>query len=138
VIIMWPVVEPQDVADRWRPLTPAEETVAATRIKDAEAELREQLRLRGLTAPPTFDTTGESDDWEQRYVSTVADSVRRFLANTEGVLEETERLDDWSRTIRRDSAVSAGLIYVDDAAVDRLVPTRRRRRGAFTIALGTT
>lgn len=136
---MWPETDPADIADRWRPLTPAEETVAATLIKDAEAELIEQLSLRGLTAPPTFDTVPESERWERRFISTVADMVRRSITgDPDGWTTVTERLDDWSETKTRDASVQSWTVFVDDDAVDKLIPNRRRRRGAFSVRLGQT
>jgi len=126
----WPTVAPADIASRWRPLTPDETTVAETRILDATAELQMQLRMRGVLEPL------DDEPWQRLYVRTVADMVRRYLMNPEAWLEETTRLDDWSETRRRDSAVSAGLIYVSDDELDKLVPGMRRKRGAFTARLG--
>lgn len=138
----WPTVLPSDIVNRWRPLSASESTVAATRIGDAEAELRRQLRLRGLTEAPTwgtgvFDTVEEATDWQKLYVSTVVEMVRRFLMNTEGWTEEREEIDDYGRTRRRDASMGTGSVSVLDSEVVKLIPTnRRRRRGAFSVKLG--
>ncbi len=129
---MWPTVTTDDVANRWRPLSPAEAVVATARISDAEDELQYQLSLRGMTQPLT------DARWVRRYKRTVSDMVRRYLLNPEAWLSESVQIDDYMKTRRRDSAVSAGLLYVTDEEVDTLLPKPRRRRGAFTIRLGQT
>ena len=126
----WPDVTASDIADRWRPLTDAEQTVAEKRIGDAEAELIMQLGLRGVTEPPA------GEQWEQVYVATVAEMVRRFLMNPEGWLQESVAIDDFRRDRRRDSVASSGLVYVTEGELAKLLP--RRRRGAFSIRLGAT
>lgn len=131
---MWPEVTVEEIVKRWRPLTDAEETVAAARIADAEDEIQIRLREVGVTEPPAGD-----DLWVSVYKRTVAEAVRRYMLNPEAMLEVTERLDDWSETRRRDSAVSSGLLYITDDEIAGLLPsTRRRRRGAFNIVLGSS
>lgn len=128
----WPTVAVSDITNRWRPLTPEEAAIAPTRLDDAEVELQYQLRLRGvLGAPVPTDAL-----WEKIYVRTVADMVRRYLLNPEAWLEETERIDDYGSTKRRDSAVSAGLIYVSDDELSKLLPIEDQPRGAFSIVMG--
>lgn len=136
---MWPTVQAQDIADRWRPLSAAEKTVATTRIADAEAELRTQLRLRGVSSTPSLELSAAVAEWEQTYIATVVEMVRRYLLNTEAWLEVREAIDDFDQTKRRDSAVSAGLIYVSDAELAKLLPAPERpKRGAFSIRLGSS
>lgn len=134
----WPTVTADDVESRWRPLTEAERTVATTRITEVEAELRRELRLHGIYGSPVDLPQDEIAEWNVLYVGVVADVVRNSLINPEGWLEEREELDDFARTRRRDSAVSAGVGYLTDDAIARLLPRRRRPRGAFTIRLGQT
>lgn len=126
----WPDVTADDIAARWRPLTPAETTVAETRIGDAEAELILQLSLRGVTEPV------DDERWRSVYVSTVAEMVRRYLLNPEGWSSESVAIDDYREDRRRDKAEPTGSIYVTDAEIGKLLP--RRRRGAFSIRLGQT
>ncbi|MEV8023393.1 hypothetical protein [Microbacterium sp. NPDC080220] len=127
---MWPSVVVEDLEDRWRKLTDDEKPVAEARLGDAEAEVQYQLQQRGVLDPPTDPL------WETLYVATVVEMVRRYLGNTEGWLEESEAIDDYRLTRRRDSAVSAGAVYVTDAEIEKLIPRRRRKRGAFSIVLG--
>lgn len=129
--VSWPTVTREAIESRWRGLTAAEGTIVAQRIEDAEAELQYQLRLRGFASPPVDDAA-----WDTIYEATVAEMVRRYLLNPDGWLQESEAIDDYRRDRRRDSAVSSGLLYVTDAEVSKLLP--RRRRGAFTIRLGTS
>lgn len=129
---MWPPVTVADLTSRWRELTAEERPVAEKRLEDAEAEVQYQLQQRGVVEPPTDPL------WQKLYVSTVVEMVRRYLVNTEGWLEESEAIDDYRLTRRRDSAMSAGAVYVSDAEIEKLVPRKRRERGAFTIVLGSS
>lgn len=128
---MWPPVTVADLTSRWRELTADEQAVVATRLGDAEAEVQYQLQQRGVVEPPTYTL------WRKLYVSTVVEMVRRYLVNTEGWLEESEGIDDYRLTRRRDSAVSSGRVYISDDEIAKLVPRKRPRRGAFTIVLGS-
>lgn len=136
----WPTVQVQDVVDQWRALSTEETAVATKRLPSAEAELRMQLRLRGVDGTPSY--AGEPDageqiaDWEALYVTTVVDVLRNYLVNTEGWSEETERIDDYAITKRRDRATATGRMFVTDDQVSKLVPRARRRRGAFNVVLG--
>lgn len=130
---MWPEVTVEEVESRWRELSDAEKVVAQARITDAEVEVQLALRERGVLAPPEGDAL-----WEKTYVRVVADMVHRYLLNPEAWLEETEKIDDYGVTKRRDSAVSAGLLYVSDDEIAKLLPRVRRKRGAFTVVLGSS
>lgn len=134
----WPTVLPSDVAARWRPLTTAEQAIAATRIAEVEAELRRELRLYGIFGSPTDLPAEEIAEWDILYVGVIADVVRNSLINPEGWLEVREELDDFARTRRRDSAVSAGIGFLTDDAIAKLLPRRWRRTGSFSIHLGQT
>lgn len=134
----WPNVQLSDLVDRWE-LPPEKTATATTRLEDAEAELRRELRLHGITGTPSFGTTEEERDWERLFTATVVESVRRYLVNTEGWVEETEALDDFRLTRRRSNNASTGLVFVDEDQVLKLLPDvarRARRRGAFNIHLG--
>lgn len=134
---MWPTVTPQDVADVWRPLTSAEETVAMNRIVVVEAELRRELRLHGVMPPtvgdPGYPTGQDVDDWSTLYVAAVVNAVKRGLQNPEGFLEESEQIDDYQWTGRRDKTTSTGEGYLADDDVAKLMPPVRPTRGAFSI-----
>lgn len=132
----WPDVTAADIEGRWRDLDTDERAVAGKRIGDAKAELNRELRLRGVTGTPTLPTSEETDEWELLYTATIVEAVRRYLANPEGWLEEREAIDDADFTRRRDKSMSGGLVWIDPADVDSLIPRPRPKRGAFTIALG--
>lgn len=137
----WPEVNDSDLTSRWRVLKRNEAAIAPDRIRDAEAELRRELRLHGVTGTPTFDTAEEREEWEQLYTATVVESVRRYLINTEGWVEETDAIDDYRRTRRRGTDAPTGLVYVDENQVLKLLPNAvraLRRRSSFSIHLGQT
>lgn len=140
----WPDVTPSDVENLWRPLTDDEANVAAARIAIVEAELRSELRLHGFTGTPVAGTAGwetpeQVAEWGTLYAGIVADVVRESLRNPDGWAEETERIDDFVQTRRRDPDASNGVASVISAdGVARLLPKFRRRRGAFSIRLGQT
>ncbi len=129
---MWPPVTVAELSSRWRELTAEERPVATKRLEDAEAEVQYQLQQRGVVEPPTDPL------WQKLYVSTVVEMVRRYLVNTEGWLEESTAIDDYRETRRRDSSVSSGRVYIAEDEIAKLVPRARRRRGAFSIVLGST
>lgn len=120
----WVAVDVSAISDRWRPLSLAEMMVGQTIIQDAQDILEEALESVGVTGPPPGN-----ERWIRSFTRVVGTMARRVMQNPEGLLSET--IDDY--TYRRDAAVSAGHLYVSDAERDSLIPTRRRRRGAFTI-----
>lgn len=128
---MWPDVEVSKIEGGWRPLSDAEKIVAGNRIEDAETELQFQLRQAGVLSPPAGDEL-----WAKVYVNTVAEMVRRYLLNPDAWLSESEKIDDYATERRRDSAVSSGLLYVSADELAKLMP--RRRRGAFSVVLGSS
>ena len=134
---MWPTVTPSDVADMWRPLTADEESVAGNRITVVQAELRRELRMRGVVPPavgdPGYPVQEDVDDWAVLYVAAVASAVKRGLQNPEGFLEESEQIDDYQWTGKRDSATSTGEGYLSEDDVLRLLPPVYRPRGSFSI-----
>lgn len=130
---MWPTVTVGDVEKRWRPLSDAEKIVAEARIEDATTELQYRLREQGV------NEASPDELWQLIYTRTVADMVHRYLLNPEAWSTVTEAIDDWSQTKRRDSTVASGLLYVTDEEIAKLIPLgMRRRRGAFSVTLGTT
>lgn len=119
-----------DIANRWRELTPEESAIIDTLIEDAQDILDEALELRGILLAP------DSERWQRAYVRVVASMVKRVLQNPEGYLSTAFTIDDYRQEYRRDSAVSAGVLYLSDLELSGLIPGARRSRGAFTIVLG--
>ena len=125
-----PLAKADDVANRWRPLTPGETAIIDTLIADAQDILQDELEARGL------DKTPDDARWSRSFIRTVANMVKRVLQNPEGYLSTAFTIDDYREEYRRDSAVSAGALYVTDAEALGLMPIARKARGAFTIILG--
>jgi hypothetical protein len=123
----WQTVKPEDVQNRWRVLDADELRIAPTLIADAQDMLEVAAEAVGTTEPVVLG----SERLQRAYVRVVASMVARVLKNPEGLLTETED----AYTYRRDSAVSAGILYVSAEEVGSLTPTPVRRRGAFSITL---
>lgn len=64
--------------------------------------------------------------------------VLRVLNNPTGVLEKTEAVDDYSGTLRYDSTVSTGALYLTDAERDLLGLGDGSSGDAFTIRAPAT
>ncbi len=62
--------------------------------------------------------------------------VIRYLQNPQGWAEETEAIDDYRVTKRRGNGTAPLGVFVTDDELGRLLPVRRRHRGAFSIHLG--
>lgn len=106
-----------DVADGFRALTDAEDSVAQTLLERAERLLIG--RIPTLAARVTAETLDV-----QTVIDVEAAMVERVLRNPDG--KKQEAIDDYSWT--RDNAVSAGLLYVTEDEIARLLPTRARAR----------
>lgn len=124
----WVGVSDQDIVSRWRPLTPEEASIVDQVIEDAQDILETEAEDAGFSP---IDESNPGDARRARaYRRAVASMVIRVLKNPDGLLSET--IDNY--TYRRDSAVSAGVLYVADDELARLRPaTTRPRRGAFSI-----
>jgi hypothetical protein len=95
-----PLATPEDVADTWRPLTPAETGRVMSLIEKASAKLRHECPFDidervGLfstdpTAPTALDPLVVAD--------VVATIVKRFLANPEGFASTSEGDGPFSRS----------------------------------------
>jgi hypothetical protein len=116
-----------DLADRWRPLTADEETVAQALLDDAWAVLLAQVP--GIEARLEAGTLSEA---LVRKVETAM--VLRVLRNPEGWRQWS--IDDASFT--RDQSLSAGLLYLAPGESAELapVPSSSASRGAYIISFG--
>jgi hypothetical protein len=124
----WVDVSEQDIESRWRPLTPDEQSVVEQIIADAQDILETEAEDAGF-APVNIEDPADLRR-ARAYTRAVANMVIRVLKNPDGLLTET--IDNY--TYRRDSAVSAGILYVADDELARLRPSAARpRRGAFSI-----
>lgn len=108
---------PADIEARWRPLTPAERSVAATYLDDAWWLL--------LARRPTLEADMESSTvLVGNVVRVLASMVLRVLLNPEGKSEES--IDDYR--YRRDALVSSGVLHVTDDELGTVTPFSARRR----------
>lgn len=128
----WVDVTKDDIVKRWKPLTPAQEVIAATRLPDATNLIELALEDRGIREAPT------DERWQRLYAATAADMVIRYMQNPDGILSEAVTLDDFREERRRDSTTSTGRVYLSLDELAALIPRRKRRRGAFSIALGNS
>lgn len=110
-----------DIADRWHPLSSAEQTVANALLDDAWAYLTADLstldaRLTAVEVNPAV------------VVAVVCSMVLRVLRNPDGKVQES--LDDYA--YRRADAVADGVLYATPDELDRLSPVGSSTN-AFTI-----
>lgn len=113
----------QDIADRWRPLTDDEATVAHAVLGDAWTLLKHRvptLEDRLDADPATLD--------EALVVMVLVSMVLRVLRNPNGIRQES--IQDYSYS--RDADGASGLLSVSDSEFDLLVPAGAES-GAFTI-----
>lgn len=114
-----------DVAARFRDLTPTETLYAGTLLGDAWALL---LGRRPNLEQDVTDGTVTTAN----VVRVLASMVVRVMRNPDGYLQES--IDDY--TYRRDAAVSAGLLHVTADELADLSPGRRRRRSVRLVIYG--
>jgi len=104
------IATPQDVADRWRTLTPDEISLAAALLGDASAILRAQY--------PGIDAQIATDpDLAANAITVVAGMVKRamILGDNEGVRAETQGAGPFSFTRQYQSAANALSLNDNDA-----------------------
>lgn len=104
-----------DVADRWRPLSDAQEAVAQTLLDDAWAMLKRHATRRGTDIEDEITT---DVDLRLGVVRILATAVLRVLKNPEGKAQES--IDDYSYT--RNSGVAGGSLEFTDDELDDLLP----------------
>jgi hypothetical protein len=123
---MEPFAEPGDIANIWRPLTQAEQTIAEYLLEQASDLLR--IQVPNIDALIAADGTGLK---AARAKAVVVNAVKRVLSNPDGLLQE--QIDDYSW--RRDSAVSSGALYLDAGDLAGLAP-RSRKWGTMQLRAG--
>ncbi len=112
-----------DIADRWRPLTDDEATVAVAVLGDAWALLKHRIP----TLEARLDAVPATLDAGLVRIVLVA-MVLRVLRNPNGIRQES--IQDYSYS--RDAEGASGLLSVSEAELDLLVPSGTES-GAFTI-----
>lgn len=119
----------EDVADRWRPLSTAEQTLATTRIADASALLR--TRIGDIDARIAADSTG---NLAATVRSKVVDVVVRFLQNPNGAKQLQETIGPRSYGMTFEGRATG--IFFTDEELASLRPSAAVDRSST--ALGTT
>lgn len=117
--------DPTAVSSRWRPLSDAEALIVPQKLTDAALILAAQVP--GLVARVA---AGEVSPALVKQVQ--AEMVLRVLKNPDG--KRQEAIDDYSWT--RDSALSAGALYVTAAEVTLLSPATELRVGTIRLGAG--
>lgn len=105
----------KDVADRWRPLTTAQTTVADSRLEDASALLRlafPDIDTRAAAKPPLAALAK----------SRVVDAVIRVLRNPDGAKQVQETIGPRSYGLTFPDGTPTGVFFTDDE-LDPLRPT---------------
>lgn len=115
----------QDVEQRWRPLSPAEQLVAAALLADAWADVTTQVPSvpARVEANPTF---------RRVVVSILVAMVLRVLKNPDGIRQMS--IDDYQVTI--DSTRSSGSLYLADDERNRLLEVAQALPGIYSVPLG--
>jgi hypothetical protein len=111
----------QDVADRWRPLTPAEQTVAATLVLDASALIR--ARFPGIDAQAT---AGAVDPQVLRIV--VSGMVKRALVSPDdGVSQQSQGAGPFTHS--QTYANPLRNVFLQEADITLIIGYRPRAAG---------
>lgn len=113
-----------DVAAAWRPLAPDESTFAEFWLEQASEMIRDEF--------VTVDDRITAGSLSAVIVKGVAVAmVIRLMKNPDGMRSVQESIEDYSVTRTRDSALSAGELYMSESERRRLT---RRGRQAFSIS----
>lgn len=127
-------VTPEEIANQWRPLSPAETTVVPGLAGQAWVRMLAHPRLRDLepklaAQPPTVN--------EATVKSVIASMIIRVLKNPDSARQISKAHDDWSRSQTLDSSISTGELYVNDYELDLLdPPPEYPEYGMYVISLG--
>lgn len=117
-----------DIESRWRSLSTAEETVAATRLDDAWRKLKKDV-------PDLEARMATDDDLAADAVRVLADSVIRVLQSISrnGLRKGSIGVDDGSTSWELDASIQTGLYFTDDEIADLSSTGRRTRARAFSV-----
>lgn len=119
----------QDVANRWRPLSANESTLAATRLSDAWLMLKRRAKKRGVA---DIDAAiAADDDLKADVIRVLATAVVRVFKNPDGLTRE--KTDDYEYE-RSDDSSTGELEFTDDE-LDGLFPGIGDAGRAFSVNL---
>ena len=115
-----PLADADDLADLWRPLTPAEQLRVTQLIVKASAMLRQRLPwVDARIARFQADSTDPGGLDPVTVATVVATVVKRFLSNVQGVASEGIGPYSVTYAIRGEKDVR-GEMYVTDGDLDKL------------------
>lgn len=119
---------PADVESRWRPLTPAQEAVADTRLEDAWRKLKKDV-------PDLESRMAGDDDLSADVIRVLSDAVIRLLQSLErrGLRKGAVGVDDGSASWELDASIRTDLYFTDDEIADLSPSGGRRRARAFSV-----
>lgn len=127
-------VTPEEIANQWRPLSPAETTVVPGLAEQAWVRILAHPRLRDLETKLAAQPSTVS---EATVKSVIASMIIRVLKNPDSARQISKAHDDWSRSQTLDSSISTGELYVNDYELDLLdPPPEYSTPGMYVISLG--
>lgn len=94
----------------------------------AIAQAEAQLRLSLADAGVSFDALMADSERAPLVKGAIVNAARRVASNPSLARQWSETTGPFSRSETTDASASAGLVFIDDADLRRLLPQRRRRR----------
>ena len=130
---MEPLAQPSDIVAIWQPLTTAQAVLAPGLIAQASLKLRLLARRRGVD----LDALMLDELTKAAVTNAVASAVKRVLMNPEAVRQMSITTGPMSESRTLDTAISSGLLYLDDDDLADIFPiVKRSRMRSFTIRPG--
>jgi len=131
----------EDVVNRWRPLSSAEQTLATTHIGDAAALLRRNLpdldeRIAADNAAAAAAGRGPTGDLARAATAKVAWAVKRYMENPQGAKQLQRTIGPRSLSMTLPDGSATGVFFTDDE-LRELQPTDQPAEGGGMI-FGTT
>lgn len=125
-----PLAISDDVVELWKPLTAQETVNVDAMLRYVSALIRAKV--------PNLDARVSAGTLDEDLVTFAAVMpVKRVLMNQDGVRQRSENTGPYSDSITVDSAISSGLLVVNDTDVAALLPVKVRRSfGSINIAMG--
>lgn len=125
--------EPSDVAAVFRPLTAAETNLAAGLLMQVSNKLRRDARRRAVD----LDTLMLDELNADAVKTAVVNAVKRVLMNPEAIRQMSETTGPLSESRTLDTAISSGMLYLDESDLADIFPVASRSRmQSFTIRAG--
>jgi len=123
------VINSEDIASVWRPLSEAEAAIVPG--------LSNQAWIRLLDPRPDLeDHLTDSKVSPESVASAMISMVIRVLKNPDSVRQLAKSYDDWSRSQTFDNSVSTGELYVNEHELALVTPKPAvQTAGAYSVSL---